>query len=258
VARTHLTDNLKRLSDLHNYMIEPGDPDPRGWTVNMPDGRRVGTVTDLAVDESVRKVRYLIVQLDPATAASIAGATARDEAFLAAEDADLDTPARRVTARQFSNEQLGLTGTSTDGAYDERTTARARTDEPRLTRSEEELHIDKREVERGEARVGKRVETEHVREPVTRRREEVVVEHRPVESGARASAIGEGEVRVPLTEEELVVEKRPVVKEEVIVGKRTVEDREVVEEDLKRERIDIDRNTERSGTIREGRTRRDR
>ena len=130
-------------------------------------------------------------------------------------------------------------------------------EEQRLTRSEEELHVGKREVERG-ARVGKRVETEHVREPVTRRREEVFVETRPVEPGARASAIGEGEIRVPLKEEELVVEKRPVVKEEAVIGKRVVEDREVIEDDLKRERIDIDRGAEGSGTIRDERTRRNR
>ncbi len=47
---------------------------------------------------------------------------------------------------------------------------------------------------------------------------------------------------MPLTEEEVVVEKRPVVKEELVVGKRVVEERDVVEADVRREKFDIDDN----------------
>ena len=49
-----------------------------------------------------------------------------------------------------------------------------------------------------------------------------------------------GEVRAPLTEEEVAVEKRPVTKKELRIRKAIVEDTEVVEEDLGREDIDID------------------
>jgi uncharacterized protein (TIGR02271 family) len=48
------------------------------------------------------------------------------------------------------------------------------------------------------------------------------------------------EVSVPLTEEGVVVEKRPVTKKELRIRKAVVEDTEVVEEDLGREDIDID------------------
>jgi uncharacterized protein (TIGR02271 family) len=54
---------------------------------------------------------------------------------------------------------------------------------------------------------------------------------------------GDDEVSVPLTEE-VVVEKRPVVKEEVRIRKDVVEDTEVVEEDVRREEVDIDDATE--------------
>jgi uncharacterized protein (TIGR02271 family) len=47
---------------------------------------------------------------------------------------------------------------------------------------------------------------------------------------------------VPLTEEEVVVEKRPAVKEEVRIRKDVVEDTEVVEEDVRREEVEIDKN----------------
>jgi uncharacterized protein (TIGR02271 family) len=110
-----------------------------------------------------------------------------------------------------------------------------------MTRSEEELRVGTRSVEAGEVRVGKHVETEHVSQPVTRRREEVVIERRPVtDSHAAAGSISEDEIRVPLMEEEVVVETRPVVKEELVIGKRTVEERDVVEAEVRREEFDID------------------
>jgi uncharacterized protein (TIGR02271 family) len=46
---------------------------------------------------------------------------------------------------------------------------------------------------------------------------------------------------VPVVEEELVVERRPVVKEVVVIRKRAVQEEQVVEADLRRERIDVDR-----------------
>jgi hypothetical protein len=48
---------------------------------------------------------------------------------------------------------------------------------------------------------------------------------------------------VPVTEEEVVVSKRPVAKEEVRVKKDVVEDTEVVEEDVRREEIDVEDDT---------------
>jgi len=59
--------------------------------------------------------------------------------------------------------------------------------------------------------------------------------------------IGEEEVRIPVSEEELVVEKRPRVKEELVVRKRPVEETQEIEADLRREEIDI----ETRGRVRE-------
>jgi len=46
-------------------------------------------------------------------------------------------------------------------------------------------------------------------------------------------------------EEEVVVEKRPVVKEEIRIRKQVVEDVEVVEEDVRKEEVEIDDDTRR-------------
>ena len=48
-------------------------------------------------------------------------------------------------------------------------------------------------------------------------------------------------VRVPIVEEELVVERRPVVKEVLVIRKRAVRDEQVVEADLRREQLHVDR-----------------
>jgi len=95
---------------------------------------------------------------------------------------------------------------------------------------EEELHAQKHPVEAGEVKVRKEVTTEHKTLEVPVRHEEVVVERHPV-SGQRASSadIREGEeIRIPVMDEEVDVEKRAVVKEEVSVGKRVVQDTERV------------------------------
>ena len=115
----------------------------------------------------------------------------------------------------------------------------------RVQRSEEELRVGTREREAGSVNVRKRVRTEREQVRVPRRREEVHVERVPVEGRERASEdqIGEDEIRVPVVEEEIVVEKRPVVKEELRIRKDVVEDEEIVEEDLRKEEVEIDDET---------------
>ena len=118
-------------------------------------------------------------------------------------------------------------------------------DELRVQRSEEELRVGTREREAGALNVRKRVVTERERIEVPTRREEITVDRVPVEGGATEAEIGDDEVRIPVTEEEVVVEKRPVAKAEVRIRKDVVEDTEVVEEDVRREKVDIDDETTR-------------
>ena len=73
------------------------------------------------------------------------------------------------------------------------------------------------------------------------------MERVPIEGEASEAEIGEDEVTVPVTEEEVIVEKRPVVKEEVRIRKDVVEGTEVVEEDVRREEIEIEEETKRRG-----------
>src|SRR5215208_6198882 len=122
-------------------------------------------------------------------------------------------------------------------------------DELRVQRSEEELRAGTREREAGPMKVRKRVRTDREQIDVPTKHEEVTVERVPVEGEATEAQIGEDEVSVPVTEEEVVVDKRAVVKEEVRIRKDVVEDTETVEEDVRREEVEVEDDTERgSGT----------
>jgi uncharacterized protein (TIGR02271 family) len=232
-----LEPNLKPLSEVSNYTVEKGDPDPRGFTVVGPDGGQLGTVDDLIIDTAAMKVRYLVVNKSGTEAHR---ANTADSILLPVADVEVRSSSEQVIARRFTGNERSWMRTSAGSASEQ--------DRTRLTRSEEELQVGKREVSKGEARVSKHVETEHVSQPVTRRHEEAFIERRPVEAGARADAsISEDEIRIPLKEEELVVDKRAAVKEELVVGKRMVEERDTVEADLRREKFDIE-NTGKSGS----------
>jgi uncharacterized protein (TIGR02271 family) len=117
--------------------------------------------------------------------------------------------------------------------------------ELRVQRTEEELAAGTREREAGELRVKKNVRTDRESVEVPTRHEEVSVERVPLSGEASEVQIGEDEVNVPVTEEEVVVSKRPVVKEEVRIRKDVVEDTQIVEEDVRREEIDVEDETTR-------------
>lgn len=105
------------------------------------------------------------------------------------------------------------------------------------------LKVHKERVSRGEVRLHKEVVSENqtIEVPVTR--EELVLERVAVDKNAPATAgnIGdEREVRVPLTEERVRVEKTPVVTEEVKVGKRQITDTERVGDEVRHEELRVD------------------
>jgi len=73
------------------------------------------------------------------------------------------------------------------------------------------------------------------------RHEEVSVERVPVEGREASEAeIREDEITMPVTEEEVITEKRPMVKGEIRIRKNAVQDEEVVEEDVRREEVEVE------------------
>lgn len=130
-----------------------------------------------------------------------------------------------------------------DVRRDDAEIARPRTgDAERLTVSEEQLAVGKRQVPAGEVGVRKNVETRHVEQEVPLMREEVSVERRPLNADSSTGdiRISDGEIRVPVMREEAVVQKRLVPTEEIIIRKTAVRDTQTVAADLRRERVDVD------------------
>jgi uncharacterized protein (TIGR02271 family) len=107
---------------------------------------------------------------------------------------------------------------------------------------EEELHAQKQPVQAGEVRVRKDVVTETKTLDVPVQREEVVIERHPVAGKPASSAdIRPGEeIRVPVKEEQVNVQKQAVVKEEVNVGKRKVRDTEHVAGTVRKEQLKVE------------------
>lgn len=111
----------------------------------------------------------------------------------------------------------------------------------------EVLRVHKERISRGEVRVHKDVVTENqtIEVPVTR--EELVLERVAVSENTPASSADIGtsqEIRIPLTEDKVRLEKQPVVREEVLVGKRDVEDVARVGDEVRHEELRVDSDPE--------------
>ncbi|NUT45295.1 MAG: PRC and DUF2382 domain-containing protein [Thermoactinospora sp.] len=110
-----------------------------------------------------------------------------------------------------------------------------------MTTSEEQLHIGKESRETGHVRLRKYVETENVEEKVPLSHEEVVIEREPIRDGEPGTyEIGEDEQEITLHEERAVIgkETRPV--EHVRVHKERVEHEETVQGQVRREHLEVD------------------
>lgn len=109
-------------------------------------------------------------------------------------------------------------------------------DEAKLRLREEKLDIAKDRIQKGEVELGKEIveERKAVDVPVTH--EEVVIERRAIdEEPSDAPITSEETIRIPVSEEIVDVDKHTVVTGEVSAHKREVEDKKHIEETLKKE-----------------------
>jgi uncharacterized protein (TIGR02271 family) len=114
-----------------------------------------------------------------------------------------------------------------------------------LALHEEKLKVGKREVEAGGIRIRKIVRTETVRQPVTLRREDYVVERVPASQVSDAGrAIEEEDIFLPLRREEAVIEKDVTVREGVKIGRKSETETQTVTEQVRREDIEVERRPE--------------
>ncbi len=108
---------------------------------------------------------------------------------------------------------------------------------------EEKLNISKREVTYKEATLIKEpvTETKTVEVPVTH--EELIVERRPPTEATtsqdelKSPVTTKEEFKIPLKKEEIEVKKEPYVKEEIVIKKRRVAETKTITEEVKSEKL---------------------
>jgi uncharacterized protein (TIGR02271 family) len=157
----------------------------------------------------------------------------------------VNAPGREKEATEILEENGADVGTEANN-YDYRTSTSKPTEAQNIQLYGEVLRVHKDRVSRGDVRIRKDVitTTQSVEVPVTR--EELVVERVPV-SGQQvatdAKFTGE-EIRIPLSEERASVDKQAVLREEVLVGKKEVTGVESFNEQVRREELKVDSTTE--------------
>ncbi|MDQ3971655.1 MAG: YsnF/AvaK domain-containing protein [Thermoproteota archaeon] len=108
---------------------------------------------------------------------------------------------------------------------------------------EERLNISKRDVTYKEATLIKEpvTETKTVEVPITH--EELVVERRPASKSTTSTSdlkppvTSKEEIKIPLKKEEVEVKKEPYVKEEVVLKKKRITETKTITEEVKSERL---------------------
>jgi uncharacterized protein (TIGR02271 family) len=150
-----------------------------------------------------------------------------------------------------SAKAAGSTATGTTGLTDRSSATSDRANEV-IPVAEEELHVGKREVNRGRVRLHSRVIERPVQEQVTLREERVDVERRPVSGTTQAGALGgdpfqERTIEVEERAEEAVVSKEARVVEEVVVRKQADQRTETISDTVRKTEVDVE--DERGNTV---------
>jgi uncharacterized protein (TIGR02271 family) len=260
-------------------MTQPTEAyDWRGRQVVDADGDKVGTLEELFRDEQTREPEWAVIRTGffgtklsfvPLQGAAPAGEGLRvpvskdqikDAPRIDDADGELsqDEEARLYEhygmsyseGRSDSGLPEGQSVPSADGRHPVGRDVSGPTTDDAMTRSEEELRVGTAQRERGRARLRKYVVTEQVQQTVPVRREEARLEREPiteanVEQATAGPEISDEEHEVVLHEEEPVVEKRTVPKERVRMDKETVTDDAQVSEEVRKEQIEAEGDSDR-------------
>jgi uncharacterized protein (TIGR02271 family) len=140
---------------------------------------------------------------------------------------------------KYSGDSPPALNTDTGKDYEEE----GESESTRVPLVEERLDISKRDVTYKEATLTKEpvTETKTVEVPLTH--EELIVERRPASESTtsirdlKPPVTSKQEIKIPLKKEEVEVKKEPYVKEEVVLKKRRVTETKTVTEEVKSERL---------------------
>jgi uncharacterized protein (TIGR02271 family) len=247
-----------------------------GRPVLGTDGSKIGTVADVYFDKDTRQPEWALVTTGlfgtkhsfvPITNATTTGeglqvpftkdqvkdAPRLDDDGELSEDEELLLSQHYGMSYSEAPSDSGLpvggapSGTTGRGPVGEDVSG-PETDEA-MTRSEEELRIDKIRRPSGLVRLRKYITTEQVAATVPVQREEVRIEREAITDanvGAAMSGpeLSEEEHELTLSEEEVTVDKRVVPKERVRLDKDVVTEERTVDESVRKEQIEVEGDVE--------------
>lgn len=210
---------LVPLKELDGHKLADGEPDIRGWEVQTVSGRKIGEVDDLLVEAASGEVVLLDIDLDGTRQRTLAPARAvqllRDRRVVLIDSTELRDAEQLPT--------LSRTGEMT-------------ADELRVFRDNYAQIYGTRGFH-----AGRDYEIQRREQSVRFGQEDRESTDRTGQTAGTQPLAGDGAVRFPRGDEEVVVDRRPVVMEEVVVRRRNVDPNEVSATDA----IDADRINER-------------
>ena len=156
-----------------------------------------------------------------------------------AESYDGDVLRFRISKEDLDQYQHEPPSTWDSDSAQETTTYERDTTEERIPLSEERLDVSKKSQE-NQARVTKKPVTESKTVEVPLTREEVSIERRPAsgQTEAQSPIQSEEEITIPLKREKAQVSKKPYVKEEAVIKKKAYTDTKEITEDVTSEELD--------------------
>jgi uncharacterized protein (TIGR02271 family) len=253
-----------------------------GHDVYDVDGDKIGEITDIYYDDVTQRPEWLTVKTglfgSKKTFVPLQGSTrhgendddlqvAFDKDFIKdAPKVDVDehlTPEQEAELWQYYGYDYASTDKTHHGYGKEYTKARADKDlatnwrqdwqegrgtDSGMTRSEEELRVQKQRQETGRVRLRKYVTTEQQQVTVPVQKETVRVEREPITEANRAEAmsgpdIKESEHEIITHEERPVVSKETVPKERVRLEKDVVTEDETVSGEVRKEQVEVEGDT---------------
>ena len=216
----------KPLSQLDDWELLNEDQNLRGRTLLDPTGDPIGMIADMVVDTDTEQVDAIVladgtehlvrnIQFFGGQPVLVGG---RPGPRPARSDGSSAAPRAAGAGFQEADEAGGV-----------------------IPLREEELDVRKEEVEAGRLAVHKQVVAHRKTLEVPVLREEVILERRRVDPRPSDRPIDEAQsIGLRLHQEEVSVEKVPVVIEEVIVAKRAVPETGRVTETVRREELAVD------------------
>jgi len=119
----------------------------------------------------------------------------------------------------------------------------------RIPLAAEELIAQKQPIVLGTVRVHKGIETVQQNMTVSVYHEEAIVEHIPVDQYDANAPSNPGDLIIPVTEEQIVIEKRSVVKEYIRIRKTVVTQDQHVSDSVRREFVELTEQRQSAGDL---------